>query len=121
MITMEQRKWISVVACGLKNRTPDAEIIRFLLPFGLSPERASEVFELIRHGIKTVVNVAVMNGPPKQQNKQGESELYDAAFDEGYKAFKRQMYMSWMRRLVVLFGMAVIIGVIIYRYMKTSH
>jgi hypothetical protein len=114
MITAEQREWIAVTASGLKSRKSDAEIVRLLLSCGLSQERASEVFDLIRHGIRSGVNVAVMNGLPEQQNKRGESELYDAAFDEGYKAVKKQMYMTWLRWLIILIGLALAIGTIVF-------
>jgi len=98
----------------LRQRLPEAEIDRLLLPLGLSEENARQAFELIKNGLQAGINAAVMNGLPKQIIPRGECELYDAAFDEGYRAFKRQMLWTWLRWLIIPIVIAVAIGMIAF-------
>lgn len=115
-LTAEQKKCISVVAHGLKRQLPEHEIIRHLLSFGLSHENAPKAFELIRHGIRSGVNAAVTNGLSAEQYKRGEFELYDAAFANGYRAFKNQMLLTWLRRLGIPIGiLAVLLWLLLMR------
>jgi hypothetical protein len=112
MLSPEQKRSVFLVANGLKDHLPEVEIVKRLLPLGLSKESAAEAFYLIKNGIQSGVNSALMNGTPVPQFKRGECEIYDAAFDEGYKAFKRQMRKTWMRRLLII--AAIIFGLIAF-------
>lgn len=102
MLSTKQKQSVCLVANGLKSRLPEAVIVRQLLSLGFSQENASEAFHLIKNGIQRGVNAALMNGLPTPQFKRGECEMYDAAFDEGYTAFMKQMRKTWLRRLLII-------------------
>jgi len=122
MLITEQKKYVTVISNGLRHHQSEDEIIRLLLALGLSQESASAAFNLIKNGIQAGVTSALMNKLPTQELKRGESELFDAAFDEGYKAFKKQMSMTWLRLLIVPVSIVIAVGAIIFLCCKlASH
>jgi len=115
MNPIDQRICIRIVAIGLRKRLGRDRITSELRALGLPDALVEENYLAVEAGLKSGVNAAVTGGLSANAYKRGESALFDAAFDEGYSAFRRQVRLSWLRKLAILLaGVAVIIAAILH-------
>jgi len=124
MTAAQQKRCVSIVSDSLQRRLSARETEQLLVTVGLSQSEASIAFDLIRQGIQSGVNAAVTDGMSAKNYKPGEIALYDAAFDNGYRAFKREVRRVWIKRL---FWILVITSLVIFAIVRavggesTSH
>ena len=90
------------------------QIVERLCGLGLSNEVARDVFRVTQKGIQNGVNASVTKGLSSTDYTRGASELYDAAFDEGFNSFKRQFRLALSRRLLIPMGILAAIILILF-------
>jgi hypothetical protein len=108
------RESVRIVARGLRSGESRVITMRKLRALGVPNQFIEDTFLTIESGLKNGVLAVVTNGLSAKGHKRGESELYDVAFDAGYKTFKRMGYLGWLRRLAILFGIVAAILTILY-------
>ncbi len=100
--------YVRVVAIGLRDKSGREAIIERLIKTGVSNDSVEDAYSIIEKGLKDGVLSAVTRGYSSESYVKGESELYDAAFEHGSLAYRREWYLSWTRKLlplVILFGL----------------
>jgi hypothetical protein len=95
------RESVRVVENGLQNRLKRESIINNLRTLGIPQQFLEDTYLTIESGLKNGVNAAVTDGLSAQDYKPGKSELYDAAFEEGKRAFKNHVRSTWLRRFAI--------------------
>ena len=109
-MTYSQEAVVGVLRDGLKAKRPRDALLQDLIKLGVPNAEAEDVFSLIEHGLKSGVNAAFTNNSSQPGRRRGESPLYDAAFDEGVRAFHTEVRRARLRRCAIL--IAVVLAVI---------
>lgn len=109
----EERTCLKLVSQGLQARDDDNAIIARLLKAGISQSEALRKLDLIRHAIRNGVNAAFTKGLSSHAHEISGSLIGKAAFEEGYRTFRRKMRWIFIRRFIVILGLALSIVIII--------
>ncbi len=108
------RTCIKIVADGLRKKHGREMIFSELRSLGIPEPFVTDTYLTIESGLKNGVNAAVTEGLSTKGYKRGESELFDTAFDEGFRAFKNQVRIIWIRRFAIGLGIATALVSLVY-------
>lgn len=108
----EIQQILKAVKRGLKKRLPEAEINAALTQLGISTSDAPKIFELVRDQLRSGVQAAILGQDIELITADFNDPLAEAAFIEGYSAYRKVSQGLKIERLVFLI-VAIIIVIIL--------
>jgi hypothetical protein len=117
-VNIETNVLIGIVAQGMQRKCPREEIIKRLEESGTPSTLSKNIFLRIEHGLKAGVAAALSDDYSKLKQAREKDELFASAFEEGIRAFRKQLLLIWLKRLVFPFAIVTSIGIFLWFYLR---
>lgn len=109
---------LKIVGRGLQKRRPENEMIAALTQLGISTTDAPKIFELVREQMRAGVQAALLGQEIQHPAEGFPNPLAEAAYREGYSAYRKVSQGMKIERILFLIVALVIVIILLAQVLK---